>query len=44
MISFLIDFNVSECDAGDSKPKVGKSENSPEGSYGWSLTHSWRTV
>jgi len=25
-------------------PKVSKSENSEEGSYGWTLTHTWRIV
>jgi len=44
MISFLIDVNISGCDGRSSMPKVGKSENSAEGRYGWTLTHSWRTV
>jgi len=44
MISFLIDCNASECDARGLTPKVGKSENSAEGSYDWIQTHSWRTV
>jgi hypothetical protein len=34
MIRFIIDFNVSECDARGLIPKAGKSENPAEGSCG----------
>jgi hypothetical protein len=44
MISFLIDFNVSECEARGSIPKLDKSENSAEGRYACTQSHSWRAV
>jgi hypothetical protein len=42
--SFLIYCSFSECGARGLMSKVGKSENSADGRYGLTQTHSWRTV
>jgi len=39
--SFLIYCNVPECGARGLMSKVGKSENSTDGRYGLTQTHSW---
>jgi len=44
MINFFIHCNVSECEARGLTLKVGKSENSADGRYSLTQTHSWRTA